>query len=291
MLMNQSVINRPELPENTGLMVKNKKKDQKSEHINLKFADIRSDNAQKIIQNLKNHPKITRKCDNKENLFIRYFLQGESPRKAAVSVGYSESTASKAGNWLNSNFSVNPKPWLFMAAYHQMLEFDNRSSAKIESALTKRKIDAHFVEVKILEQLDKANADIPAHYKTTKDKDTGEDIKTPIYKYNQPAALKALELLGKHKAIKAFDNEVEHKSTDLSNLLSSIKTNFRPPSLTASQSIQKSHIDGEHAQSHPVIDVTPSLIVKRKAGRPRKSDAPPKLQVKKARGRPKKAHA
>ena len=165
-----------------------------------------------------------------------------------------------------------------MAAYYQMLEFDNRTSAKIEDTLAKRKIDAHFVEVKILEQLDKANADIPAHYKTTKDKETGEDIKTPIYKYNQPAALKALELLGKHKAIKAFDNEIEHKSTDLTNLLSSLKTNFRPPQLTSSQ-------------SHPVIDVTPIPILKRKAGRPRKSDTPPKQQVKKQRGRPKKARA
>ena len=278
MLMNQSVINRPELPKNSDLMANNGKKRVLSPHISLKRCDIRGEECQNVVKELKNNQAIYKKCDSQENLFIRYFIKGQSPKSAAKSAGYSNSTSVQASVWLNSNAAANRKLHVFYNTYLQLLELDNRALHSAADTLAKRKIDAHFVEVKILEQLDKANADIPAHYKTTKDKETGEDIKTPIYKYNQPAALKALELLGKHKAIKAFDNEIEHKSTDLTNLLSSLKTNFRPPQLTASQ-------------SHQVIDVTPSTIIKRKAGRPRKSDTPPKQQVKKQRGRPKKARA
>ena len=283
MLMNQSVINRPELPENTGLIANNGENIGKLGHITLKTCDIRGDHEQKILKLVADDARINKKLTSRDSLFIRYFIQGQSPKNAALNAGFPNNAAIRAASWLNSDFSMNKKPHVFYACYLQLLELDKRATVKAIDVLAKRKIDAHFVEVKILEQLDKANADIPAHYKTTKDKETGEEIKVPVYKYNQPAALKALELLGKHKAIKAFENEIEHKSTDLTNLLSSLKTNFRPPSLTAA------HKPGETVRAPLVIDVTP--IVKRKAGRPRKSDTPPKPQVKKPRGRPKKARA
>jgi hypothetical protein len=272
---------------------------EKLEHISLKRCDIRGENEQKIINNMKNNPAILKRCDSQENLFIRYFIKGQSPKKAALSAGYKESTATLASAWLNSNPASNKKLHVFYNCYLQLLQIDERAAVQATDVLTRKKIDAHFVELKIIEQLDKANADIPAHYKITKDKETGEEVKTPIYKYNQPAALKALELLGKHKHIKAFDNEIEHKVSDLGALLTNLKTSFRPPRLTGPQTIKTQHIDGEAVRIvdnkpdyYPPATIPAALdIPKRKPGRPPKAAKLPDDKPKRPRGRPKKGDA
>jgi hypothetical protein len=180
-----------------------------------------------------------------------------------------------------------------------LLIVDTLAIEKAATLLAKQKIDEHYVEAKLVEQFEKANGDIPYHFKITIDKQTGEEKKTAVYKPSAQAALKAIELLGKHKKIKAFDNTIEHTSSDLSNLLSTIRTSFRPPKLTnnktaklASPGKVSPYIEGEaviipnDAPYYPpeVPDLPP---VKPKKGRPKTSSAPYRDEKKGAKRGPK----
>lgn len=196
------------------------------EHISLKDAPARDEYTLKVVESIRQLPEAKRRLVAKERLFVSEFLKCGTPRKAAISAGYAVGTANQAGKWLRSNKSSNDKLHVFLAIHSALLESDERAIDIASKALATAKIDAHYVERKTVEQLQKANAEIPA-YTTT---DAKGEVKEH-FKYNPTAALKALELLGKHKHIKAFDNTIEHKSSDLANLLGNLKTGFKPPNL------------------------------------------------------------
>jgi phage terminase small subunit len=249
MQQNQQVIsqtfngfNPPKLPQMSEL-------EENIENFSLKNADLRSPDVIRTVNILKKDKANVKGLNEKEKLFIAFYLKTRDAKNSAISAGYNPTTAVSATGWLRSNPKANAKMHVFLELYDILLDVNHLAIAQAAVQLAKQKIDAHYVETSLVEQYEKANGDIPYYFKITKDKETGEEIKTPVYKPSAQAALKSLELLGRHKAIKAFDNTIEHTSSDLSNLLNTIKTSFRPPKLTANKTAKLpkpgSIIDGE----------------------------------------------
>jgi len=193
------------------------------------------------IKAILSHPKANQKLKPQELEFVKYYQISKNPRLAAIKACYSDSVSkSSAFKWVSPVASKNSKPWIFATLHTQ--------SPKIEAIAAKKainlaadcaaldivadKIDAHYVLNKTAEHVQKNNGEIPTHFKRSVDQDTGEEIFTPVYAYNATAVGKGLELLGKHKDVKAFNAELEiNTDSTLGGLLSSIASTVKPPVL------------------------------------------------------------
>jgi len=189
--------------------------------------------ARAVRDQLLNHPKADRILDEKELKFVSAYLLKRNASEAARDAGYKPSTASSKGwSWVICDIEKNTKPWIFRAICQSEHRITEKSVKLIAERISDKVIDASFVEKKTVELLHKSNGDIPTHYKPRINKDTGEEEMIPQYSFSQQGVAKSLELLGKHKNIRAFDNSLELTAdSPLANILKNLGSTTKPPVL------------------------------------------------------------
>ena len=189
--------------------------------------------ARAVRDKLLNHPKADKLLDEKELKFVRSYLLNRKAAVAAREAGYKASTASAKGwSWVICDIEKNTKPWVFRAICQSEHRITEKSVKLIAERISDKVIDASFVEKKTVELLHKSNGDIPTHYKPRINKDTGEEEMIPQYSFSQQGVAKSLELLGKHKNIRAFDNSLELTAdSPLASILKNLGSTTKPPVL------------------------------------------------------------
>lgn len=193
--------------------------------------DLISDSVKQAELVLKD-PKCKKELTVREKNFVTHYIEHQVASRAARLAGFSDGVAStKAHNWIKADPRKNPKLHVFAAIYAAQRKVEKNAMSKAATKLATRIIDASFVQAKTVELIDKNNGDIPTHTTYHTDKD-GETTAQHHYAYNHGAVAKGLELLGKHKEIKAFDNTVEHTAeSSLSGLLQNLAPTTKPPTL------------------------------------------------------------
>jgi len=177
--------------------------------------------------------KCKKPLDAQEQIFVDNYLISRNAPDAAEKAGYSKSSCTKSAyNWVKPDYKKNKKPHIFSAIHSGLKKLEKLAIKQAADALTEDIIDAEYVKRKSVELINKSNGDLPTHTTVRKCKETGDIIETKHYAYNAQGVTKGIELVGKHKDVKAFDNTVElDVNSTLSSLLSNISTTTGPPAL------------------------------------------------------------
>jgi phage terminase small subunit len=140
-----------------------------------------------------------KKLTPKQEMFCLEYLIDLNATQAAARAGYSEATAKEQGCRLLTNVYIQERIAVLMA-----------ERAKVV------KVDAAWVLQKSIELHDRCSQASPV-----KDREGNpilDDSGQPIYKFEHTGVSKALELIGKHINVQAFNekqtSEVTHKVSD-----------------------------------------------------------------------------
>jgi len=219
--------------ENQTVSTRNMKKAQKkvSPLLETNTENLVSD-AQNSVQLILNSEKANKELNQRDADFVTHFVETGNAYKAAKLAAFSESVAkTQAHRWVKADISKNPKLHVFAAIYRLKHKAEQKAVAKVAHKISERIIDANFVKEKAVELIDKNNGDIPTHTTYHTDKD-GVTHEKKHYAYNPTSVSKGIEMLGKHKDVKAFDNTIEHTTeSSLTGLLANLAPTTKPPTL------------------------------------------------------------
>src|SRR5690606_9115695 len=103
MQQNQTVISRPmrnmKLPE----LPDNSESDENIENFSLKNADLRDAKVIRTVNMLKKDKANVKRLNEREKLFVAFYLKTRDAKNSAISAGYNPTTALSATGWLRSN--------------------------------------------------------------------------------------------------------------------------------------------------------------------------------------------
>ena len=155
------------------------------------------------------------------------YLETKNPVKSAIYAGYAESTAkARAYGWVADLSEKNPKRPLALEIQAEILKQTQRDTDNDNL------IDDSWHLNKAVIQYRKASGDIPTHTTKKIDPDTGDSINIEHFKYDAANANKALEMIGKHRKVKAFDTTVQIEAGNiLSDLIKNLPSSLGPPRL------------------------------------------------------------
>lgn len=219
--------------------------------------------AQNSVELILNSEKANKELNQREADFVTHFVELGKSSESARRAGFSDSVArTQAHRWVKADVSKNPKPHVFAAIYRLKHKAEQKAVAKVAHKISERIIDANFIKEKAVELIDKNNGDIPTHTTYHTDKD-GVTHEKKHYAYNPTSVSKGIEMLGKHKDIKAFDNTVEHTAeSSLTGLLANLASTTKPPALNRID--EGNVVDGELvSEEDGQIPKPPSLLPNR----------------------------
>jgi len=132
----------------------------------------------------------------KQQRFVDEYLIDLNATQAAIRAGYSEATAGQGGDQLLKNINVREA---------------------LDIALAKRsertQIDADYVLAQAVKLHERCMQEI-SPFTDKKGNHLVDEQGRPIYVFNAAGAAKALELVGKHVKVQAFQENINHKGLD-----------------------------------------------------------------------------
>lgn len=137
----------------------------------------------------------------KQEAFVREYLIDLNATQAAIRAGYSAKTAQEQGSRLLSNVMVATA----------ISEAAARRAERVE-------IDADYVLRQAVKLHERCMQEI-SPITDRKGDPVRDEAGNPLYEFNALGASKALELVGKHVAIQAFKDKVEHSGALSINVL------------------------------------------------------------------------
>lgn len=132
----------------------------------------------------------------KQQRFVEEYLVDLNATKAAIRAGYSEATAYSIGN---ENLS---KPEIAEAIAAAAAARSQRTAINADYVLSQ----AVKLHERCMQEVDPVV--------DRRGQQIRDDLGNPLFEFNATGAAKALELVGKHIAIQAFREKVDHTSSD-----------------------------------------------------------------------------
>lgn len=133
-----------------------------------------------------------RPLSDTEHAFCEQYVFDLKPKAAAIRAGWPERSAASAANKLLKRPAIQAR----------IRDLQAQRSARCE-------VNSDYVLQKTKEVLERTLAEIkPALHPVTR-RQLKDDAGNPLFTYNAAAALRALELLGKHVDVGAFEDRVK----------------------------------------------------------------------------------
>ncbi len=137
------------------------------------------------------------KLYERELLACKYLLAGANQAEALRQAGYSETTCTRRSHIIFGRDRVQ-----------KYLDEQRKARNK------RLDIDADHVLVKLVEVVERCMQDVEP-LTNRKGEQIRDDDGNPLFVFNAPAALKGLELVGKHVGVNAFKEVVENRNTNV----------------------------------------------------------------------------